>query len=226
MFNEKTDDKAIIEKFSAFAKSHPIIFQGGGIISHPLFTFAMIIIQGECQTITSKTSQEQIELLIEEKLKNIVEAKHLFHIMHKPYRLRFLCLSAILFSERDFSEILSECWVDVEFPNQENQSILLTLFTQANSLYMMTPEEQDTFSKLPSTLEIFRGLQNSKAKVKAFSWTLSKTKAKWFANRWGKDGEIYQANIDKKDIFLYTNQRGEQEIVINPKKLKKVKKIV
>ena len=47
-----------------------------------------------------------------------------------------------------------------------------------------------------------------------YSYTLNKEKAKWFANRFGNNGLVETRTINKSDVFAYTNQRGENEIII------------
>ena len=41
----------------------------------------------------------------------------------------------------------------------------------------------------------------------------------------GSFGKIYQAEIDKKHIFAYIDQRGESELIIDPKYLENVEMV-
>ena len=57
---------------------------------------------------------------------------------------------------------------------------------------------------------------------KGWSWTLSPTRATWFAKRLiGMEGDhsarVATATVNKKDIIAYYNARNEQEIIVNPK---------
>ena len=89
---------------------------------------------------------------------------------------------------------------------------------------VMDEEEWKTFQSLPEEITIYRGRQAKKAKIRGLSWTIDKKQAEWFALRWKNDeGELYSAVINKKDVFAYFSQ--EKEIVVNPGKIKKLKKI-
>ena len=57
------------------------------------------------------------------------------------------------------------------------------------------------------------------------SWTTDKKKAEWFAGRFGDGGKVYEAIIDKKDIFAYFPSAGEGEVVLNNNKLENLKEI-
>ena len=57
---------------------------------------------------------------------------------------------------------------------------------------------------------------------KAMSWTLDYDKAEWFANRFGTDGYILEATINKNDIVAFFDVRGESEVVVDYNKLKNI----
>jgi hypothetical protein len=46
------------------------------------------------------------------------------------------------------------------------------------------------------------------------SWTLDKNQAKWFANRFEKDGVVLEKRISKKNIVAYFNGRNEEEVIV------------
>lgn len=55
------------------------------------------------------------------------------------------------------------------------------------------------------------------------AWTLNKDVAKWFSLRFSDEGVVYKAEIKKEDVFAVFLNRGEQEIVLNYKKLENVR---
>jgi len=60
-----------------------------------------------------------------------------------------------------------------------------------------------------------------------FSWTLSETRATWFATRFkivGIADNVYTMRVTKDDVLWYTDERSEQEVVLfpNPDKVKLV----
>jgi hypothetical protein len=38
----------------------------------------------------------------------------------------------------------------------------------------------------------------------------------------GENGKVYQAEIDKKDVYAYFGGRGESEVIVNPKGLRDI----
>ena len=76
-------------------------------------------------------------------------------------------------------------------------------------------------------VKIYRG-QNTKSThyKKAFSWTIDKEKAIFFATRFDEyGGELYEAMVKFEDILAYIDRRGESEVIIDPVCLIDVKKI-
>ena len=76
-------------------------------------------------------------------------------------------------------------------------------------------------------VKIYRG-QNTKSTPyqKAFSWTIDKEKAIFFATRFDKyGGELYEAMVKFEDILAYIDRRGESEVIINPDCLIDVKRV-
>ena len=55
--------------------------------------------------------------------------------------------------------------------------------------------------------------------IKALSWTLDKDTAEWFAHRFGENGMVYEAQIQKKYIYAFFNSRNESEVIVDPKHL-------
>jgi hypothetical protein len=158
-----------------------------------------------------------------ERAKSIPE---LFYWITKPNRLQIFefMMRVYTFTEEDYNEILKDIWLATEFPHQMPIPRIISLFEQAKIDLLMTEEEVKIYKDLPESVTIFRGLQDNRAKLRGLSWTTKREVAEWFAKRW-KKGTLYQAEINKKHIFMFTNERSEYECVVNPRHLKKVKKI-
>lgn len=73
------------------------------------------------------------------------------------------------------------------------------------------------------TISVFRGENTGSAKEEAaFSWTLSKKTADFFANRFSKGtGKIIKKNIDPESVIDYLSNRGEAEVLLMPIKFLK-----
>lgn len=89
----------------------------------------------------------------------------------------------------------------------------------------MNEQELQEYQNFPDILTIYRGCRVEKA-VKGMSWTLSESKARWFAGRFARDGGVtFRAHIHKEDIVCYLAGRGEQEVVVDYRKLYDIEKI-
>ena len=81
---------------------------------------------------------------------------------------------------------------------------------------------------------IYRGVAGvgAKRRKRGISWTASFEKAKWFATRLSEFFEIplekpmvYMAEVPKEKVYVYTNERDEQEFLCNIPKDLKLKKV-
>lgn len=46
--------------------------------------------------------------------------------------------------------------------------------------------------------------------------------AEWFATRFGEEGTVYKATIQKEHILALFNRRNESEIIVEPKHLQEI----
>lgn len=193
---------------------------------HILFGYLpVIIVDGQITQITEENKKEHISRIIS-YMKQADSIGRIFVHIQKPYYLYVLFYIQDYLSAKEYAEVLKSCWNRIEFPHQENILVLIDLFKKVKNIkLLMDKDEQVIYSELPDEITIYRGLQGKKAKVRALSWTLSLEKAKWFANRWSNKSDVYSAKINKKDIFMYENGRNEFEVVVNPTKLKNVRKL-
>lgn len=59
------------------------------------------------------------------------------------------------------------------------------------------------------------------AKRRGLSWSVSKEIAVWFAKRWShKDARLLTGMARKSDVYMYSNERGEREVVVNPRRVR------
>ena len=147
-------------------------------------------------------------------------AYEIYMMVTKPYALTFLKFALPSLSRRDMSQILASAWTRSEAPHQDvnvpvNQ--LLRMFKQADPVSLMEKEEYAQFRELDDIVTIYRGVTPYNAKsVKALSWSLDQETAEWFAHRFGENGTVYQAQIDKKHIYAYFSGRNEAEVIVDP----------
>lgn len=74
--------------------------------------------------------------------------------------------------------------------------------------------------ELEDTVTVYRGVRSARSDgISAMSWTLDKDTASWFANRYGRQGKVYEAKIEKKYIHALFLGRNESEVILDPKYL-------
>ena len=132
-------------------------------------------------------------------------------------------------SPQDYAKTLAECWVRDEQPNINpnfTKTELTSMFRRADKKFLMSEAGYKKWQELPEKVTAYRGVTEYNGKnVRVLSWTTNYETAKWFAGRFEEQGKIYQAEIDKKHIFAYIDQRGESELIIDPKYLENVEMV-
>ena len=147
----------------------------------------------------------------------------LYHMIEKPYVLGFLKFAAPNLSKADFSTILADAWIRSEQPNHDpnlSQSKLLAMFRAADPAILMDDKERERLDALGDIITVYRGVHSAKSNgVKAMSWSLNQETAAWFAGRYGRQGCVYEAKIEKAHICALFLGRNESEVILNPKYL-------
>ena len=144
-------------------------------------------------------------------------------LIEKPYRLDAFLEIQDRLSDAQYWRNLEFVFSMTEYVHESKTKWLSLL--QSNQRYrplMMTRKDRKAFENLPDTLTIYRGYQHGKYRHKmGLSWTLSKEKAIWFAHRRSTNGspKVVVGTCKKADVFCYTDDRNEQEIIIDPAKV-------
>ena len=140
----------------------------------------------------------------------------------RPYRLDAFMSIASELDKKNYWQLLSYIWIDAEFPTV-NKEIWIQLFTRRlpNKRKMMNGKERRVLSNLPDKdINVFRGYSDDEH-ADGISWTLSYEKAEEFAKRWGsEDAKIAEGMCKKEDILAFLNGRNEEEIIIDPEKVR------
>lgn len=216
-----TDLEKIKEIIIELAQTMPYEIDGP-FVNHILIDTPVRMIDGKMVMLDYDNFHIAIDEVCEH-IKKIDNINTLLFMIRKPDRLQLLDMVRKFMSEEDYSRLLPDIWITTEFPHQMEVSTLVGLFTSTKKEWMMDEEELKVFSNLPDEIKIYRGCQDSKSVIKGLSWTIDLEKAKWFSNRWKKDGKVYEATINKEDVFAYFDD--EKEIVARPQKLKDVKEV-
>lgn len=204
------------------------------IVQHPFTSsgIVMIISNGDakCMDITSNhEALNEWRKMIGHQIDSATSAFELYMMTNKPYGMTFLKYAAPHLSKKDFSEILADAWIRSENPNDDpnlSQTKLLSMFQMADPEHLMSQDELNLLNSLGPTVIIYRGVTSFNSKnIKALSWTLDKSIAEWFSSRFGENGTVYQAQIDKSHIYAYFDGRNESEIIVDPKYLMDISEI-
>jgi hypothetical protein len=139
---------------------------------------------------------------------------HAYVFWHeRPYRLwAFNKIRNRITEPKTYWGLLGSIWIDSEniWQNIKDWKKLLTAQVP-NKEYFMSDEDRLELANLPDFLTIHRGYDKS---PNGMSYSLSKTKATWFANRFGKQGKVKTIKIDKSKVFAYLGGRNEKEVIV------------
>ncbi len=143
----------------------------------------------------------------------------LFLLLNPPYILNFLKYTAKYMTSEDLGRVLGDFWqtveqisLDTSFTPQE----AIRWFRRADKKQLMKEESLAVYNSLPDMVTIYRGVtSHNKRKKKAFSWSIDRDIAVWFANRFSTGtGEVWTMQVPKERILCYFGDR-EKEVVVN-----------
>lgn len=199
-------------------------------VMHPFYNNRFISYVGDNNEIMGIDIMNDKEDLYNKKwipymTKRIQEAnrlEYIFYLMNGPYMMNYLrFIEQYIYDKRELASILRYAWSYQEFPNWNERGHTLykvrNLFSKVKD-YIMTPEEQEHFDGLPDVVTIYRGQSINTKVYNALSWTDDYERAFWFATRF-EEGKLLKATIKKEDIICYLDERGENELIINFRKI-------
>lgn len=218
-----------MEKLKLFCDGVPFKF-GDAFAVHPLFdTFATFDADTKEMIKIDESNFERLKQQRYDMMNEYLEREDglfgMFLMIRKPDRFNLLYFVQDLLDEKEFNDLLSDTWTNTEFPHMYGVKFLISFFCKSKKELLMDREELVYYDNLPDMIDVYRGIQNigsKKKTIKGLSWTLSKEKAVWFANRFHAKGDVYKSSIKKEYVYAYFNGRSEQEIVLNPYKLMRV----
>lgn len=196
------------------------------IVMHPFTNTGFVYFKGGSKP-ENILENDNALLRWQKAMKNQIDQSdsidRIFLLLTKPYRLVFLKYSEAYLTQKDFSQMLAEIWIQTEAPHNDlnfSTNKLIGLFKKADPVYLMETDEYEQFKEFDDTVTVYRGVTPHNAdNLKGLSWTLNPETAKWFANRFGEDGKVYEAQIDRSHIYAYFSSRNESEIIVDPKYL-------
>jgi hypothetical protein len=147
----------------------------------------------------------------------------------KPYRLRaFLSIRERL-SDQGYWEALGSIWIETENLHDDQEQWLGALTAQrpGRARWLMDDADRATLAELGQDVTVYRGFARP-GSYRAPSWSLSRSRAEWFANRAAltspdRRGYLATTRLPKSWVLAYTNGRGEREIILDPATLQAVR---
>lgn len=193
------------------------------IIQHPIFESSVLCdTDGLFDAFADETRYKKYKDKLKEDIKKCDSLSTLVSRVRKSYRLTYISFLWDYGVDKTVcGNLLSEQWTSIEtltYDVNVKPRKVLTMIKKADKEHFMDEKELDVFNNLPDELVIYRGCR-SKGGVKACSWTLDKKQAEWFANRYNKNGYVFEAKIRKEHVIAYKSDRSEKEIVADYTKL-------
>jgi hypothetical protein len=136
----------------------------------------------------------------------------------RPYRVEAFKKIEKQLGIVNYWQLLTQVWIDTEnqYAYLKDWKKLLSA-DRGDRNDMMNDEDKESLRLLPEEVTIYRGCQEF-LNENGLSWTLDKSKAEFFANRFGKKGIILERKIPKSDIVALLTVRGETEVIWEEKK--------
>lgn len=144
----------------------------------------------------------------------------------REYLCRYVFEEKLL-NNKDFAKLIFSIHV---MRNKNTNFVTLFGFEEAINMYkyaktpFVSEDSLNEFNNLPTSLIIYRGISDVEENIarNGFCWTLDKKITNQFINPSGKTNYLFKGEIDKNNIYAYINTRFEQEIIVNPKKIRNI----
>ena len=179
----------------------------GAQIRHPLVYQVPLWSNGSANRMYFQKKAE-----IKTALKDKAWSRFIF-LHERPYRLQAFLEIKDQLKDTQYWVLLADTWIDTENA-WENKDKWRKLFdsTRPYSNYLMNEEEYNAMRSLPQMVTIYRGstIKNDKG----LSWTLSKEKAEFFAQRFDRKGKVHEKQVNKDQILALFFGRGESEVIL------------
>ena len=196
------------------------------VVQHPIFESGISYVNNKMTDIMTPEGFAAVAKRVEEDIDKIDDAFGCANILRQSYYLTFLKFAKESLSLTDFSMLLGRFWTEEENPNGDvNVPVSLSArwFKSTDKQALMYDDEYKTYKDLPETFTVYRGVTPGR-NPDGMSWTRDLSKADWFSRRFG-DGYVLEGIANKKDVLAFFSRRGEEEVVIEAKKVKNKKEL-
>lgn len=135
------------------------------------------------------------------------------YLHERPYRIQAFLDVMDFMEDADYWKLLGSIWTDTENSWQNFEmwnELLRSQRPERNNL--MDEEELSRLASLPDAVIVYRGCVAG-VNENGLSWTLDRTKAEFFANRFSKKGIVLERTINKDEIIAVFLGRNESEVI-------------
>jgi hypothetical protein len=134
-------------------------------------------------------------------------------------------LSLIEFAAPEiFWPALMETWPGCDATWDARTRLLQALHGMESAVPFFSQGQRAFFDALPAQVKVFRGC--SRPRLRGVAWTTDRTVAEGFAKGHRtlrvSESVVVSAIIPKEFIFFITNDRNEKEVVLNPRRLRRL----
>lgn len=214
-------EEALLPELEPYMRQGPM----GPMLHHPL-AIEIMVPPGRCGLINyrHRMKSERVAKLLEER-----NFQSYIGLHERPYRMDALrrAIDDYAFAaEPDFWEAVLWVWSDSENIWENLEEWQEVWAESGSAIPALEADDRAAYEALPDEVEIWRGIDASVGNPEGLSWSLSREKAEWFANRWKPaDPAVYRAGVRKADILAVLLGRGEQEVVVFPESLMEVERV-
>ena len=191
------------------------------IVQHPIFSSGFLSCNERQYDFTNYVDFLDACDIYAKHIDNFSSLEECFMLLRSPYYMTFLKFAKPYLSHADFSKFLGTAWTEEECVNTDINvplNIAARWFRSADKTILMQDSEYNTYCNLSNSLTVYRGVTTDH-NPNGMSWTRDKSKAEWFANRFGK-GYVLEGVVEKENVLAFFNRRNEEELVIPAKYVK------
>ncbi|MDK9789978.1 hypothetical protein [Vibrio sp. D431a] len=150
-------------------------------------------------------------------------------LVEGPFKLKML-LNICEYSDLEFES--SKYWnmlfaayrvTEYTYDNKEAWLSLMEGAMECRESFM-SEADLESYKSLPETFVVYRGAVAGENED-GISYSLCSSQAEWFSKRLTDSGSVLiKGEVHKKDVIGYSNQRGENEIIVSPDNVKILKR--
>lgn len=153
----------------------------------------------------------------------------LIWLLDKPQRIKYLSKFKNYIKKEDMLDLALEVYYTSEYGfNAFDKDILNDIIFKEKLSDEDIKSITEKYDVKDGYVSVYRGEQNlSTPNEQAYSWTLDKETAIYFANRFKESTSsvIYEAKVKLDDVHAYITGRSEEEVIVQHRNLKDVQKL-